>query len=157
MSDDDLIRRGDALNAVQGWTYCCNAEDAIAALPAVTAPQGVDADDDMVSEQRIKYEKLCAQISVGKASQQDAVDAIVQLCRDNERLAVLAGKARAALAPAQPAPSEWNAAIRAAAEVCTRISTDPLTKAGGDHAPWMKAAAEDCARYVIALLKEEPK
>lgn len=51
----------------------------------------------------------------------------------------------------------WNAAIRAAAEVCTRISTDPLTKAGGDHAPWMKAAAEDCARYVIALLKEEPK
>ena len=36
MSDDDLIRRGDALAAVQEWTYCCDAEDAIAALPAVT-------------------------------------------------------------------------------------------------------------------------
>ncbi len=44
MSDDDLIRRGDALNAVQEWTYCCNAEDAIAALPAVSAPHGVDAE-----------------------------------------------------------------------------------------------------------------
>lgn len=36
MSDNDLIRRGDALAAVQEWTYCCDAEEAIAALPAVT-------------------------------------------------------------------------------------------------------------------------
>lgn len=35
MSDNDLIRRGDALAAVQEWTYCCDAEDAIAALPAI--------------------------------------------------------------------------------------------------------------------------
>lgn len=49
MTDDDLIRRGDALAAVQEWTYCCNAEDAIAALPSVTAPQGVDAGDDMLA------------------------------------------------------------------------------------------------------------
>lgn len=33
MSDDDLIRRGDALAVVQEWTYCCDAENAIAALP----------------------------------------------------------------------------------------------------------------------------
>jgi hypothetical protein len=45
MSDDDLIRRGDALNAVQGWTYCCNAEDAIAALPAVAVVPVADALD----------------------------------------------------------------------------------------------------------------
>lgn len=38
MSDNDLIRRGDALAVVQEWTYCCDAEDAIAALPAVTQP-----------------------------------------------------------------------------------------------------------------------
>lgn len=35
MSDNDLIRRGDALAAVQEWTYCCDAEAAITAIPAV--------------------------------------------------------------------------------------------------------------------------
>lgn len=35
MSDNDLIRRGDALGAVQEWTYCCDAEAAINAIPAV--------------------------------------------------------------------------------------------------------------------------
>ena len=34
--DDDLIRRGDALAAVQGLEYSCNAEEDIAAIPAVT-------------------------------------------------------------------------------------------------------------------------
>lgn len=39
MTDEELIRRGDALAAVQEWTYCCDAEEAIAALPAVTIQQ----------------------------------------------------------------------------------------------------------------------
>lgn len=48
MSDDDLIRRGDALNAIKpiyGWSITAAEEvwGAIAAMPAVTAPQGVDA------------------------------------------------------------------------------------------------------------------
>lgn len=36
MSDNDLIRRGDALAAVQGFGYGWHAEEVIAALPAVT-------------------------------------------------------------------------------------------------------------------------
>ncbi len=53
MSDHDLIRRGDALNAValcsadsdspNAHFVCRQAYKAIAALPAVTAPQGVEA------------------------------------------------------------------------------------------------------------------
>jgi hypothetical protein len=124
-NDNDLIRRGDALALLLGmrgpvdvprtekavWVdegidRCIQelhdiptAANGIDALPAVTAPQGVDAlAAELVSEERIKYEKLCARVSAGKASQQEAVDAIMQLCRDNERLAVLVGKARAALA-----------------------------------------------------------
>lgn len=31
---DDLIKRDDALAALNSWTYCCDAEDAIRALPA---------------------------------------------------------------------------------------------------------------------------
>lgn len=54
-----------------------------------------------ISDQRMKYEQLCARIAVGKASQQDAIDAIQNLCADNERLAVIAGKRRAALDEAE--------------------------------------------------------
>lgn len=61
---------------------------------------------ELVSAQRIKYEKLAASISVGKASQQEACDAIMQLCRDNERLAVISGKARAETAAAVAAALE---------------------------------------------------
>ncbi len=47
MSDDDLIRRGDALNAIKpiyGWSITAAEQvwGVIAALPAVTVPQGVD-------------------------------------------------------------------------------------------------------------------
>ena len=54
-------------------------------------------DGTVHSDQREKYERLCARIAAGKASQQDAVDAIRQLCRDNERLALRRSDARAAL------------------------------------------------------------
>ena len=55
------------------------------------------SDSTIHSDQREKYERLCARIAAGKASQQDAVDAIRQLCRDNERLALRRSDARAAL------------------------------------------------------------
>ena len=54
-------------------------------------------DGTVHSDQREKYERLCARIAAGKASQQDAVEAIRQLCRDNERLALRRSDARAAL------------------------------------------------------------
>ena len=57
--------------------------------------------EELISEQRIKYEALAARISIGKASQQEATDAIMQLCRDNERLAVIAGRNRAKLEAAE--------------------------------------------------------
>lgn len=62
---------------------------------AVAAARKEGIDSDLISEKRIKYEALAARISVGKASQQEACDAIMQLCRDNERLAVIAGRLRA--------------------------------------------------------------
>ena len=55
------------------------------------------SDSTIHSDQREKYERLCARIAAGKASQQDAVDAIRQLCRDNERLALRRSDDRAAL------------------------------------------------------------
>ena len=48
--------------------------------------------DDLISAERIKYEKLCARLAVQKASEHEAVSAIHQLCDDNERLAVICGK-----------------------------------------------------------------
>ena len=32
----DMIKRDDALALLNSWTYCCDAEDAVRALPAVT-------------------------------------------------------------------------------------------------------------------------
>jgi hypothetical protein len=61
---------------------------------AVSAARKEGWDADLISEQRIKYESVAARVSVGKASQQEACDAIVALCRDNERLAVIAGRWR---------------------------------------------------------------
>ena len=50
-----------------------------------------------------------------------------------------------------------EAALREAAEACIAVSVDPLTRAGGEHAPWMKATAEDCSRVILALIDKEPK
>lgn len=68
------------------------------------------SDSAIRSEQREKYEKLCGRLSVGKASQQEAIDAINALCRDNERLALLRGKSREKLRAALQAHHEWHLA-----------------------------------------------
>ena len=44
-------------------------------------------------------------------------------------------------------------ALRDAAAVCLAVSVDPLTQAGREHAPWMKATAEDCSRAILALIE----
>jgi hypothetical protein len=50
MSDDDLIRRGDAMSLyAPNNIFSAAQRKRIAALPAVTAPQGVDAGDDMLA------------------------------------------------------------------------------------------------------------
>jgi hypothetical protein len=55
------------------------------------------ADSTINSDQRAKYEALRARLSVGKASEHEAINAIRQLCQDNERLALRCSDARAAL------------------------------------------------------------
>lgn len=63
------------------------------------------------SDQRAKYEDLRTSILAGEASRQDAADAIRDLCRDNEKLAVRCGdlKARAAmLSEALRVHHEWH-------------------------------------------------
>ena len=55
------------------------------------------------SDQAEKYMALCGRLSVGKASQDEAISAIQALCRDNERLAVRLN-ARADLTPDADAP-----------------------------------------------------
>ncbi len=126
MSDDDLIRRGDALNAVLTTDFRHEAHDAIAALPA----QGVDVDklrriaDDIycldarsrvvadailaalepasgrveepISDARLECEVLCARFQAGEASEKEVVDTIRYIARANERLAVRLGEAKAA-------------------------------------------------------------
>ena len=47
-----------------------------------------------------------------------------------------------------------EAALREAAAVCLAVSVDPLTQAGREHAPWMKATAEDCSRAILALVEK---
>ncbi len=74
------------------------------ALSTVTAEQEqLLADSAIRSDQRVAYERLCARLSVHKASEQEAIDAIKALCRDNERLALLAGKNRARAEAAEAA------------------------------------------------------
>lgn len=50
-----------------------------------------------------------------------------------------------------------EAALREAAEACIAVSVDPLTQVGREHAPWMKATAEDCARVILALIQKGPE
>jgi hypothetical protein len=42
--------------------------------------------------------------------------------------------------------------VRKAAAICTRIGNDGLTQAAKEHAQWMKATADDCARSILAEL-----
>ncbi len=54
MSDDDLIRRGDALYAIAGWEI---PSTAISALPAVTQP-APDTAADRIEAQAAEIERL---------------------------------------------------------------------------------------------------
>jgi hypothetical protein len=58
----------------------------------------------LASEQRLKYKKIAANVLAGKASQKDAADAIMKLCDDNERLAVICGKHHDTIAALRAAP-----------------------------------------------------
>ena len=102
---DDLVER------LLDWPYQGEtmAHEAAARIEQLTAERdrlryerdAILLDGTVHSDQREKYERLCARIAAGKASQQDAVEAIRQLCRDNERLALRRSDARAEAAEAE--------------------------------------------------------
>jgi Lar family restriction alleviation protein len=47
------------------------------------------------------------------------------------------------------------AALREAAAICIGVSNDVFTQIGREHAPFMKATAEDCAKTILALIGEK--
>ena len=65
---------------------------------------------------------------------------------DRERLV-------AALPAIDPAAIR-EAALREAAMVCINVSNDVWTQIGREHAPFMKATAEDCSKMILALIGE---
>lgn len=67
-----------------------------AAWPAVD-----DAYTSLSSERAHHYNAICGDLSKGMADEMDCIDAIRDLCRDNERLAVLARKKAKALTDAE--------------------------------------------------------
>lgn len=133
MNNDDLIKRGDALKAMHSHDWQ-KTYDAIAAIPAVTAPQGVDMLMQAVSltvkadNLREAYHALPNdknRIGDKKSRKSQAREAWLRAFRK------AAATSRAALAPAQPALTSnsvdgsqkpdpainvWNAALDAAAK-----------------------------------------
>jgi hypothetical protein len=103
MTDD--LERLKARISDAGLDAADAMNEAIANIEALTADNArlraerdaILADSTITSDQRAKYEALCARLSVGKASEREAINAIRQLCRDNERLALRCSDARAAL------------------------------------------------------------
>ena len=73
--------------------------------------------DDLISAERIKYEKLCARLAVQKASEHEAVGAIHQLCDENERLAVICGRRAAEITRLRAMVDLLTKVKRAAAEL----------------------------------------
>lgn len=122
------------------------AHEAMADTPEAAAAKMTAHLDDVrckptdPSEQREEYEKIAARISVGKASQDDAVQAILQLCRDNERLAVICGKRVAERDTALARMAELNATLTRAWEMGRDNAADLAHRvaegydAGGDKA-----------------------
>lgn len=86
------------------------AADRLEALQARVAE--LEAMPEGISDQRLEYDKVRARILAGKASQQDASDAIDRVCRDAERLAVISGKQRARAEAAEARIRELEAAMR---------------------------------------------
>jgi hypothetical protein len=64
MSDNDLIRRGDAINACRQSVHRYEAHDAIDALPAVKPP-ALDAASDSIEAQAAEIERLRGDIERG--------------------------------------------------------------------------------------------
>jgi len=72
-------------------------EAEVARLREQASRESAIADDiePLSSQQAAKYTDLIARLSVQKASEQEAIKAIKDLCHDNERLAVLLQKRKA--------------------------------------------------------------
>lgn len=109
------------------------------------------------SDQRGRYETLCVYILAGEASPQDAVDAIRKLCLDNERLAIIAGEARAE-ADAMVAP-----AFRKAAERMTEWADEAEASIDTGHPSGMNVAREverdtcrEAAEAIRAMIPATP-
>jgi hypothetical protein len=65
----ELIKRDDALALLNSWTYCCDAEDAVRALPAI--------DPATIREAALLEAAWCFDDDVGHPSK--ARDAILAL------------------------------------------------------------------------------
>jgi len=136
MSDDDPIRRGDVLAEVERTShpnetsYAPYLYDRIAALPAVTAPQGVRDFEKAHIDQNfyVDFRSAPAQPALTSTPVGDSL-------------------------AADPVVKEWNAAIRAAAAKCGKLAYDKNLDGEWDK---MEAAA-DLRDAILALLKEEQK
>ena len=45
----------------------------------------------------------------------------------------------------------------ACAKVCEKVAVDSYTRIGGEHEPYMRATAEDCARHIRARGQSEER
>ncbi len=117
MTDDDLIRRGDARDALYKAGYGASAaEHVIAALPAVAAPQGVDAVVEALTpsgDTKAAYmgEFHFQRTTINEDGDEVAVKTYVPWTTIKEIMEAI--RERAALAPAQPAPQGVGAVAAA--------------------------------------------
>ena len=69
----------------------------------------------------------------------------------SEAIAAWNTRALPAIAPA----AIREAALREAAAICIGVSNDVWTQIGREHAPFMKAPAEDCSKMILELIGEK--
>ncbi len=157
MSDDDLVRRRDVLQIILDLTEVdgCfgDAYEAIAALPAVTAPQGVDALIEeavwavaqLVDKELEKWGFSSGPDGFGRRAEMRNV--IVEELPSVKSMRVEMAKAKAeALAPAQPAPGALHRSFPEAGDGRPMsVMGDALMTAG--------LSAED-ARFVAVQLEQ---
>ena len=123
-NDNDLIRPGDVAKRLKAAAETDDLShgavewvlDEIAAIPAVTAPQGVDALLEALTpsgDTKAAYmgEFSFLQTMTDNDGDEVMVKTYVPWTTIKEIMAAI--RERAALAPAQPAPTEWNATMRA--------------------------------------------